>query len=63
MRDVTRMVTAWYSTGIDVGSGGSGGSKMTTAQKATAAVAAMVTATMPMEGDAGYFLRQVSLMT
>jgi hypothetical protein len=60
MRDVMLMAMAWYGTGI--GSGGGGG-KTTMAQKAMAAAAAMVTATIPRGGSAGYLLGQVSLMT
>ena len=59
MRDVMRMAAAWYGTGI----GGGGGGKMTMAQKAMAAGAAMVTATIPRGGSVGYLLGQVSLMT
>ncbi len=59
MWDVMRMAAAWYGTGI-----GSGGGSMTTmAQKAMVAAAAMVTATIPRGGSAGYLLGQVSLMT
>ena len=58
MRDVMRMAAAWYGTGI-----GGGGGKTTMAQKAMAAAAAMVTATIPRGGSAGYLLGQVSLMT
>ncbi len=59
MRDVMRMATAWYGTGI-----GGGGGKTTTVQKAmAAAAAATVPATIPRGGSAGYLLGQVSLMT
>jgi len=60
MRDVMRMAAAWYGTGIG---GGGGGGKTTMAQKAMTAAAAMVTATIPRGGSAGYLLGQVSLMT
>jgi hypothetical protein len=60
MRDVMRMAAAWYGTGIG---GNDGGGKTTMAQKAMAAAAAMVTATIPRGGSAGYLLGQVSLMT
>lgn len=60
MRDVMRMAAAWYGTGIG---GSSGSGKMTMAQKAMAAAAAMVTATIPRGGSVGYLLGQVSLMT
>ncbi len=62
MHDVMRMAAAWYGTGIG-GGGGGGGGKTMTAQKATAAAVAMVTATIPRGGSAGYLLGQVSLMT
>ncbi len=59
-----RMAAAWYGTGIGGGGGGSGsGGKTTMAQKAMAAAAAMVTATIPRGGSAGYLLGQVNLMT
>ena len=62
MRDVTRMATAWYSTGI--GGGGGSGGKKTMMQKAmvVAAAAVMVMATISLGGGAGYLLGQVSLM-
>ncbi len=63
MHDVMRMAAAWYRTGIGSGNGGGGGGKTTMAQKAMAAVAAMVTATILRRGSAGYLLGQVSLMT
>ncbi len=63
MRDVMRMAAAWYGTGIGGSNGGGGGGKTTMAQKAMVAVAAMVTATIPRGGSAGYLLGQVSLMT
>ncbi len=59
MRDVMRMAMPWYSTRI----GGGGSGKTTMAQKVMAAAAAMVTATIPRGGSAGYLLGQVSLMT
>ncbi len=62
MRDLMQMAVAWYGTGIGGGSGGGGG-KTTMAQKAMAAAATMVTATIPRGGSAGYLLGQVSLMT
>jgi len=62
MRAVMRMAAAWYGTGIG-GGGGGGGGKTTMAQKAMAAVAAMVTATIPRGDSAGYLLGKVSLMT
>ena len=60
MRDVMRMAAAWYGNGIG---GGGGGGTTTMAQKAMTAAAAMVTATIPRGGSAGYLLGQVSLMT
>jgi len=63
MRDVMRMAAAWYGTGISGSNGGGSGGKTTMAQKAMAATAVMVTATIPRGGSVGYLLEEVSLMT